>query len=125
MEATVNGNTSSVNWQDKYIDKLSSDIDGIKGMESRLTSYIENRMERLELRMDRMELRIDSMEKNHGEGLRFLNQKVDALDEKINANNKYTHTLAVTCIAGIGAVTVGILGIIVAVIIALLNIFYK
>jgi len=70
-------------------------------------------------------LRMDRMELKHSEEIRDLNKKFDSLNEKIDANNKHTHTLAVTCIAGIGAVTVGILGIIAAVVIAITNIFYK
>ncbi len=79
MEAT--------NWQDKYIDKLSSDMDSIKqdirelrGMETRLMSHIDGRMSE-----DMREIRAS-----------------------ISDSNRHIQTLMFAIVIGIGAIVAAV-----------------
>ncbi len=107
MDATANANNSSINWQDKYIDKLASDMESLKGMEGRIMSYIA-----------RLETRMDTMYAKRGEEIRELKTSIEL-------NNKHNQNLVTAAIVGIGATTAGMLAIIATIIVAVVNIFYK
>ena len=124
METAINEN-SSLNWQDKYIDKLSKDMDCISGMEHRLMDYIDRSFAKLDNRIDKLELRMESMDIKHNSELRDVKTNIEVLREKIEANNKHTQNLVTATIVGIGAISVGVLGVMITVVIACANIFYK
>lgn len=109
---------ANVNWQDKYIDKISSDMDGLKGMESRLMSYMDNNFKRLDNRMDNLELRMERMELKHSEEIRDLKTNIENV-------SRHTQNLATAAIVGIGAISISVLGVMITVIIAFANNFYK
>ena len=70
-----------INWVEKYIERLSRDMEELRGMEGRLTAKIEAN-----------NAKIDN-----------INQQ---LTERIDANNKQTQNLVLAMIIGIGAMTV-------------------
>ena len=82
--------SQQVNWQDKYIDRLSQDMNGIRedmreirGMETRMNA-----------RFDAFNERIDT--------------KFDSVNERIDALSSHMQSIATAAVIGIGAIIVTI-----------------
>ena len=82
-----NNSNQTINWAEKYIERLAKDMEELRGMEGRLTERIET------VNKDLTE-RIDSVNKE--------------LTQRIDTSNKQTQNLVLATIIGIGAMTVAI-----------------
>ena len=87
-----------VNWAEKYIERLSRDMEELRGMEARLIAKIDANNAEINERIDTNIAKLDA--------------KIDAnnkeLTERIDANNKQTQNLVLAMIIGIGAMTLAI-----------------
>lgn len=54
-----------------------------------------------------------------------IKTNIEVLREKLGANNKHTQNLVAATIVGIGAISIGVLGVMITVVIAFENNFYK
>lgn len=88
MAGAISASTHEpINWAEKYIERLSRDMEELRGMESRLS------------------LKIDDVNKSLTARIDDVNK---SLTERIDTNNKQTQNIVIAMIVGLGAMTVAI-----------------
>ena len=98
MAGGVHSPDQPINWAEKYIERLSRDMEYIRGMEGRITGQINE----LNGRMNAMQT--------------DLQGRIDRLDDKIGGNEKHIRVMALTTLAGMIATLLAVGGLIYAVI---------
>lgn len=72
---------SSINWAEKYIERLSQDMEQIRGMEGRLTGQIDDLNGR-------------------------MNTMIDSFNNKLDDNTKHINNLVITMAIGVGVAVI-------------------
>ena len=94
MAGGIHAPEQPINWAEKYIEKLSRDMEDIRGMESRINGKFDTMQNKFDGKFDTMQNKINSMQMD--------------LQGRIDANNKQTQNLVLAMIIGIGAMTIAI-----------------